>query len=234
MPLMKRKEDTDEDFVTRDDNSDQASDHRKKLRREASPVSTRSHKSRDQPPVFKDGRRSADQRIPVERPGSPGLDCVSMKSDRSKGQHISFRKRPAPHETELVHIISSASEEDTDEDFVTRDDNSDQASDHRKKLRREASPVSMRSHKSRDQPPVFKDGRRSADQRIPVERPGSPGLDCVSMKSDRSKGQHISFRKRHAPHETELVHIISSASEEDTDEDFVTRDDNSDQASDHR
>ncbi|XP_040917196.1 uncharacterized protein LOC121197585 [Toxotes jaculatrix] len=139
-------------------------------------------------------------RVPVERPGSPGLDCVSMKSDRSKGQHINFRKGHAPHKKKLVHIISSASEEDTDEDIVTRDDNSDQASDHRKKLRREASPVSMRSHKSRDQPPVFKDGRRSADQRVPVERPGSPGLGCVSMKSDRSKGQHINFRKGHALH----------------------------------
>ncbi|XP_039992771.1 NLR family CARD domain-containing protein 3-like [Xiphias gladius] len=146
-------------------------------RGEASPVPTsvsmRSDQSKDPPLAFKDGRRSADKRVPLKRPPSAELSCVSMKSDGSKGHLIDFRKRHSCHKKKKK-LRREASPVPTS--------------------------VSMRSDQSKDPPLAFKDGRRSADKRVPLKRPRSAELSCVSMKSDGSKGHLIDFRKRHSCH----------------------------------
>ncbi|XP_059932588.1 NLR family CARD domain-containing protein 3-like isoform X10 [Gadus macrocephalus] len=64
--------------------------------------------------------------------------------------------------------------------------------------------VSLKSDRSMDKPPTFKDGRPSREERRWQERADSPGPSCVSMKSDHSmdppatfKDGHQSIEKRH-------------------------------------
>ncbi|CAL8290688.1 unnamed protein product [Lota lota] len=54
--------------------------------------------------------------------------------------------------------------------------------------------VSMKSDRSMDYPPQFKDGRPSREERRRQERADSPGPSCVSMKSDRSMKHPPTFK----------------------------------------
>uniref|UniRef100_A0A674DE68 B30.2/SPRY domain-containing protein n=1 Tax=Salmo trutta TaxID=8032 RepID=A0A674DE68_SALTR len=109
--------------------------------------------------------------IKQERPASRVPSCVSMKSDRSMGQPIWFRKRDFSAEQSPIKQERPAS--------------------------RVPSCVSMKSDRSMGQPIWFRKRDFSAEQSpIKQERPASPVPSCVSMKSDRSMGQPIWFRKR--------------------------------------
>ncbi|XP_062386704.1 NACHT, LRR and PYD domains-containing protein 3-like [Sardina pilchardus] len=102
-----------------------------------------------------------------ERPGSPAPSCVSLKSDHSKGQIITFR------------------EGDICADFRMSDD------------RRSDSPapscVSMNSDHSKGQIITFREGDQPDPSPTQEERPDSPTASCFSVKSDHSKGQIITF-----------------------------------------
>uniref|UniRef100_A0A673XYS5 B30.2/SPRY domain-containing protein n=1 Tax=Salmo trutta TaxID=8032 RepID=A0A673XYS5_SALTR len=106
--------------------------------------------------------------IKQERPASPVPSCVSMKSDWSMNPPIDFRKRDFSTEQSPVH------------------------------QERPDSPSSL-SRKSDGSMDVFydcEDGDFSAfTGPIKQERPASPVPSCVSMKSDWSMGQPISFRE---------------------------------------
>ncbi|KAK0130520.1 hypothetical protein N1851_035253 [Merluccius polli] len=55
--------------------------------------------------------------------------------------------------------------------------------------------VSMKSDRSMDKPPEFKDGCPSEEERrVQQERADSPGPSCVSMKSDRSMDKPPEFK----------------------------------------
>ncbi|XP_071354973.1 NLR family CARD domain-containing protein 3-like isoform X2 [Trachinotus anak] len=98
---------------------------------------------------------------------SPVLSPVSMRSDRSKGHLIDFKRRHSPHKKKKKS---------------------------RRETSLAMSPLSMRSDTSMDPPLTFKDGRRSADQRLSLERSASPELSCVSMRSDRSMDPPLTFK----------------------------------------
>ncbi|KAK0154171.1 NLR family CARD domain-containing protein 3 [Merluccius polli] len=54
--------------------------------------------------------------------------------------------------------------------------------------------VSMKSDRSMDDPPQFKDGRPSREERVQQERADSPGPSCVAMKSDWSMEHPVKFK----------------------------------------
>ncbi|CAL8277365.1 unnamed protein product [Gadus morhua 'NCC'] len=116
------------------------------------------------------GRRSkAKSPEQQQRADSPGPSCVSMKSDRSMDQPMTFK------------------------------DGNHQPSKERRRQQRADSPgpscVSMKSDRSMDHPVRFKDGNQSIEKRrVQLQRADSPGPSCVSMKSDRSIGRIINFK----------------------------------------
>ncbi|XP_075950953.1 NACHT, LRR and PYD domains-containing protein 3-like isoform X3 [Anarhichas minor] len=95
----------------------------------------------------------------------PEPSCVSMKSNRSKGQPLSFRNSR--------QTLRNLTELDSDE--------------------HEPSCVSMKSDRSKGQPLSFRNSGQMA-RNLPELDSDQPEPSCVSMKIDRSKGQPLSFR----------------------------------------
>ncbi|XP_064176257.1 NACHT, LRR and PYD domains-containing protein 3-like isoform X2 [Anguilla rostrata] len=124
----------------------------------------KSEESMDQPIVFR-GEFTDDQRVQVERAGSPVPSCLSMKSEESMDQPIVFRGEFTDDQRVKVERAGSPV----------------------------PSCLSMKSEESMDQPIVFR-GEFTDDQRVKVERAGSPVPSCLSMKSEESMDQPIVFR----------------------------------------
>ncbi|XP_022605853.1 NLR family CARD domain-containing protein 3-like isoform X3 [Seriola dumerili] len=120
---------------------------------------------------------------------------MSMSSDGAM-DHPTFKKR---HRSDEQSTFLS-SEEDMEEDDATDDCHIVPSSDHRKKLRREASPalssVSMRSERSKGHSINFRKRPSSHKKKKKLRREASPAPSSVSMRSERSKGHSINFRKR--------------------------------------
>uniref|UniRef100_A0A4W6D3V6 NACHT domain-containing protein n=1 Tax=Lates calcarifer TaxID=8187 RepID=A0A4W6D3V6_LATCA len=104
------------------------------------------------------------QRIQQERPDSPGPSCVSLKSDHSRGEPVTFK--------DGRHLFDKRAQQ-------KRPDSPG------------PSCVSLKSDHSRGEPVTFKDGRHLRTQK---ERPDSPGPSCVSLRSDHSKGEPVTFK----------------------------------------
>ncbi|XP_060939168.1 NACHT, LRR and PYD domains-containing protein 5-like isoform X2 [Limanda limanda] len=117
-----------------------------------------------------------DQRLRAE---SPGSSCLSLKSDWSKHEPLSFSKEPGPSNTK--------------------------GQDHR--LRAESpgsSCLSLKSDRSKGNPPTFSNEpgpsrTKGQDHRLRAE---SPGSSCLSLKSDRSKGNPPTFSNEPGPSRT--------------------------------
>ncbi|XP_065817588.1 uncharacterized protein [Labrus bergylta] len=138
-----------------------------------------------------------DKPLVPERPDSPSLSGVSMKSDRSKDDPLNFNKgefgplvpeRPDSPSPSGVSMKSDRS----------KDDPLNFSKGGTKPLvpERPDSPslsgVSMKSDRSKDDPLNFNKGEFGP---LVPERPDSPSPSGVSMKSDRSKDDPLNFSK---------------------------------------
>ncbi|XP_051255553.1 NACHT, LRR and PYD domains-containing protein 3 isoform X2 [Dicentrarchus labrax] len=112
------------------------------------------------------------KRIPQKKPESSEPSCVSMKSDRSKAEPLTFKDGHPPS----GHKIHQKRPESS-----------------------EPSCVSMKSDRSKAEPLTFKDGHPPSGHKIHRKRPESSEPSCVSMKSDRSKAEPLTFKDGHPP-----------------------------------
>ncbi|KAM9471256.1 LOW QUALITY PROTEIN: uncharacterized protein ACWYII_007152 [Salvelinus alpinus] len=141
--------------------------------------------------------------IKQERPASPEPSCVSMKSDRSMHQPISFREGDFSTEQRgqcSKMSLSGEREEGGPASKMHLSGGHDTKAKRPIKQERPASPVpscvSMKSDRSMRQPIHFREGDFSTEQSpIKQERPASPVPSCVSMKSDWSMNHPIRFRE---------------------------------------
>ncbi|XP_061590875.1 uncharacterized protein LOC133456416 [Cololabis saira] len=108
-----------------------------------------------------------------ERPESPGSICLSMKSDRSKEEPLTFSNELGPSDTK-GRIRSQRPESPG------------------------SSCLSMKSDRSMDRPPGFSNTKG----RYCIQRPESPGSSCLSMKSDWSMDRPPLFSKEPGPSDT--------------------------------
>ncbi|XP_070692122.1 NACHT, LRR and PYD domains-containing protein 12-like [Pempheris klunzingeri] len=155
-----------------------------------------------QPVNFKEGE-SADGSMEQQRPGSPALSGVSLRSDRSMGQPVNFKEgesadgsmeqqRPG---SPALSGVSLRSDRSMGQPVNFKEGES---ADGSMEQQRPGSPalsgVSLRSDRSMGQPVNFKEGE-SADGSMEQQRPGSPALSGVSLRSDRSMGQPVNFKE---------------------------------------
>ncbi|KAG5840049.1 hypothetical protein ANANG_G00212500 [Anguilla anguilla] len=118
-----------------------------------------------EPPLRFRGEFPGDQRVKVERAGSPVPSCVSLKSDDSMGPPLNFRGEfPGDQRVKVERAGSPV-----------------------------PSCVSLKSDDSMGPPLSFR-GEFPGDQRVQVERAGSPVPSCLSMKSDDSMEPPLKFR----------------------------------------
>ncbi|XP_035257500.1 NACHT, LRR and PYD domains-containing protein 3-like, partial [Anguilla anguilla] len=154
------------------------------------------------PPVGFRGEFTGDQRVQVDRAGSPVPSCLSMKSDRSMDPPVGFRGEFTGDQRAQVDragspvpsCLSMKSDRSMDPPFDFR---GEFTGDQRAQVDRAGSPVpsclSMKSDRSMDPPFDFR-GEFTGDQRAQVDRAGSPVPSCLSMKSDRSMDPPFDFR----------------------------------------
>ncbi|KAM9321896.1 NACHT, LRR and PYD domains-containing protein 14-like isoform 4-T4 [Pholidichthys leucotaenia] len=137
-----------------------------------------------------------------DRAESGGSTCLSLRSDRSRGEPPVFSDGPGPSDSKLTDIIKMEEEEDraesggstclslrSDWSRIEPPDFSGGPGPSDSKGQRSQSPasscVSMRSDWSKRRPPVFSDGPGPSDAK--GQRSQSPASSCVSMRSDLSK-----------------------------------------------
>ncbi|KAM9321907.1 NACHT, LRR and PYD domains-containing protein 14-like isoform 12-T15 [Pholidichthys leucotaenia] len=137
-----------------------------------------------------------------DRAESGGSTCLSLRSDRSRGEPPVFSDGPGPSDSKLTDIIKMEEEEDraesggstclslrSDWSRIEPPDFSGGPGPSDSKGQRSQSPasscVSMRSDLSKDRPPVFSGGPGPSDSK--GQRSQSPASSCVSMRSDWSK-----------------------------------------------
>ncbi|XP_042360428.1 NACHT, LRR and PYD domains-containing protein 12-like isoform X2 [Plectropomus leopardus] len=118
-----------------------------------------------------------DQLCLRERPGSPTPSYMSIKSDQSKGIPLAFNNETIPA---VKHSLNQPFERDSEN----------------------ASCVSARTDRSRDEPPNLSNKPPPADAAEPEhnnqsQRSLSPTPSCLSIKSDQSKGIPLAFNKEH-------------------------------------
>ncbi|XP_064175048.1 NLR family CARD domain-containing protein 3-like isoform X2 [Anguilla rostrata] len=116
-------------------------------------------------PINFRGEFTGDQRVRVERAGSPVPSCLSMKSDRSMNHPFNLRGEVTGDQRVRVERAGSPV----------------------------PSCLSMKSDRSMNHPFNLR-GEVTGDQRVQVERAGSPVPSCLSMKSDRSMNHPFNFR----------------------------------------
>ncbi|XP_035241749.1 NACHT, LRR and PYD domains-containing protein 12-like isoform X2 [Anguilla anguilla] len=147
------------------------------------------------------GEVTGDQRVQVERAGSPVPSCLSMKSDHSVDRLITFTGEVTGDQRVQVEragspvpsCLSMKSDHSVDR-LITF--TGEVTGDQRVQVERAGSPVpsclSMKSDHSVDRLITFT-GEVTGDQRVQVERAGSPVPSCLSMKSDHSVDRLITF-----------------------------------------
>ncbi|KAA0701665.1 NACHT, LRR and PYD domains-containing protein 3 [Triplophysa tibetana] len=114
---------------------------------------------------YSPGFRSIDQK----RSDSPEISCVSMKSDGSMGQLLTYKHTSPDHR--------SVDQMRSDPEF---------------------SCVSMKSEQSMEAPLKFKSGYTRPDVRSVDQMRSDPEFSCVSMKSDTSMEPPLKFRSEEA------------------------------------
>ncbi|XP_054462831.1 protein NLRC3-like isoform X2 [Anoplopoma fimbria] len=149
----------------------------------------------------------AKRPVQHERPDSPEPSVVSMKSDHSMPEPLTFRD--GNHSTEQrvqkerpdspePSVVSMKSDHSMPEPLTFRDGN--HSTEQRVQKERPDSPepsvVSMKSDHSMPEPLTFRDGNHSTEQRVQKERPDPPEPSVVSMKSDHSMPEPLTFRDR--------------------------------------
>ncbi|XP_035253776.1 NACHT, LRR and PYD domains-containing protein 12-like [Anguilla anguilla] len=137
-------------------------------------------------PVNFRGEFTGDQRVQVERAGSPVPSCVSLKSDRSMHLPVNFKGEFTGDQRVQVERAGSPV----------------------------PSCVSLKSDRSMHLPVNFK-GEFTGDQRVQVERAGSPVPSCVSLKSDRSMHLPVNFKGEFTG-DQRIQHSLQSSSLEVT------------------
>ncbi|CAK6984438.1 LOW QUALITY PROTEIN: NACHT%2C LRR and PYD domains-containing protein 12-like, partial [Scomber scombrus] len=142
-----------------------------------------------------------------EEDGAESLisSCLSMKSDRSKGEPLRFSNEPGPSDTNvtglplrLQKMKDSEEEEDGAESLIS-------------------SCLSMKSDRSKGEPLRFSNEPGPSDtnvtglplrlQKMKEEEEEEDGAEslissCLSMKSDRSKGEPLRFSNEPGPSDT--------------------------------
>ncbi|KAL7383175.1 hypothetical protein ABVT39_005908 [Epinephelus coioides] len=145
--------------------------------------------------------------ISSSREKSPVPSCVSMKSDRSKGDLFDF-KDGLPSSDLLIHQRPDSPGPEPDPSCVSPE--TDQSHEHGIDVKgqkvsaahfqqqREKSPVpscvSMKSDRSMGRGIGFKDGLPSSDLLFQQPREKSPVPSCVSMKTHQSMVRSINFK----------------------------------------
>ncbi|XP_073349723.1 uncharacterized protein [Pagrus major] len=104
-----------------------------------------------------------------KRPDSPEPSCVSLKSDHSKAEPLTFK-----HESHSTEQRVQKERPDSPE----------------------PSCVSLKSDHSKAEPLTFKHESHSTERRVQKERPDSPEPSCVSLKSERSMKLPLVFKLR--------------------------------------
>ncbi|XP_064196996.1 NLR family CARD domain-containing protein 3-like isoform X2 [Anguilla rostrata] len=141
-------------------------------------------------------------RVHVERAGSPGPSCLSMKSDHSMDLPVKFRGEFTGDQR--VHVeragspgpryLSMKSDHSMDLPVKLR---GEFTGDQRVHPKRAGSPVpsclSVKSDHSMDLPVKLR-GEFTGDQRVHPKRAGSPVPSCLSVKSDHSMDLPVKLR----------------------------------------
>ncbi|XP_061085969.1 NLR family CARD domain-containing protein 3-like [Conger conger] len=154
-----------------------------------------------EPPLKFRREDTEDQRVQVERAGSPVPSCLSMKSDCSMKPPLNFRGEVTGDQRVQVEagspVPSCVSMKSDCSMKPPLNFRGEVTGDQRVQVERAGSPVpsclSMKSDRSMDLPLNFR-GEVTGDQRVQVERAGSPVPSCVSMKSDCSMKPPLNFR----------------------------------------
>ncbi|XP_064172219.1 NACHT, LRR and PYD domains-containing protein 3-like isoform X4 [Anguilla rostrata] len=137
-------------------------------------------------PETKKGTLSTERkRAQVERAGSSLPSCLSMKSDHSMDQPVTFSKQFTGDQMAQVERAGSSL----------------------------PSCLSMKSDHSMDQPVTFSK-QFTGDQMAQVERVGSSLPSCLSMKSDHSMDQPVTFSKQFTGDQMVEQSLEYSSSEE--------------------
>ncbi|XP_064176181.1 NACHT, LRR and PYD domains-containing protein 12-like [Anguilla rostrata] len=155
-----------------------------------------------EPPLKFRGEFTGDQRVQVERAGSPVPSCLSLKSDRSMEPPLKFggeftgdqRVQVERAGSPVPSCLSLKSDRSMEPPLKF---GGEFTGDQRVQVERAGSPVpsclSLKSDRSME-PPLKFGGEFSGDQRVQVERAGSPVPSCLSLKSDRSMEPPLKFR----------------------------------------
>ncbi|XP_056441144.1 NLR family CARD domain-containing protein 3-like [Gadus chalcogrammus] len=141
-----------------------------------------------------------------QRADSPGPSCVSMKSDRSMDEPVTFKDgRPSREERRQQRAdspgpscVSMKSDWSMDPPYNFKDGRPSRE-ESPEQQKRAVSPgpsyVSMKSDRSMKKPPDLKDGRPSREESPEQQqRAVSPGPSCVSMKSDHSMDKPLELK----------------------------------------
>ncbi|KAG8001742.1 hypothetical protein GBF38_011799 [Nibea albiflora] len=123
--------------------------------------------------IYCDERHQKEKlKIHQERPESPVPSCVSMKSDESKSEPLTFKDGRPPSQKKT---------------------NQEQPESP------EPSCVSIKSNESKSEPLTFKDGRPPSQKKIHQKSTESPEPSCVSIKSNESKSEPLTFKDGRPP-----------------------------------
>ncbi|XP_048866887.1 NACHT, LRR and PYD domains-containing protein 12-like [Brienomyrus brachyistius] len=169
-------------------------------------VSMKSDRSMDRPISFREGPFPTDQSVLMERAGSPVPSWVSMKSDRSMDRPISFREGPFPTDQSVLmeragspvpSSVSMKNDRSMDRPIGFREGPflTDQRGSSRS--HRVCVGTRMEGDASEMTPPA--ECKTKEIVRVLLERAGSRVPRCVSMKSNMSMVEPISFREGSFP-----------------------------------
>ncbi|XP_073699501.1 NACHT, LRR and PYD domains-containing protein 3-like isoform X6 [Garra rufa] len=126
--------------------------------------------------------REQEAPVDTQRAASPGISCVSMKSNNSMYQPPNLREVDTERASSPgISCVSMKSNNSMYQPPTLREVDTERASSPG------FSCVSMKSNNSMHQPPTLRE--------VDTERVSSPGISCVSMKSNNSMHQPPTLRE---------------------------------------